>query len=117
MRYVLALRKNLISLGASESKGLKMTMEDIICKVTKGFRVIMKGVRDRNLYYLKGSTVTGTLTTSVRSEGETNRLWHMRLGYLGEKFLQALVRQYLLKGAKTCKLDFCEHWVLGKRPR
>jgi len=44
-----------------------MTLENRILKVTKGFLVVMEGIRDRNLYYLKGGTVTGSLTTSVVS--------------------------------------------------
>jgi len=39
----------------------------------------------------------------------------MRLGHRGEKSLQVLVRQRLLKGAKTCKLEFSEHCVIGKK--
>ena len=41
----------------------------------------------------------------------------MRLGHAGEKSLQTLAMQGLLKGAKTCKLDFCEQCVLGKQKR
>ena len=41
----------------------------------------------------------------------------MRLGHVGEKSLQILAKQFLLKGIKTCKLDFCEHCVLGKQRR
>ena len=48
---------------------------------------------------------------------EMSRLWHMRLGHVGEKSLQTLAMQGLLKGAKTCKLDFCEQCVLGKQKR
>ena len=36
-------------------------------------------------------------------------------GNAGEKSMRALVKQGLLKGAKTCKLDFCEHRVLSKK--
>ena len=39
----------------------------------------------------------------------------MRLGHDGEKSLQTLAMQGLLKGAKTCKLDYCEQCVLGKK--
>ena len=39
----------------------------------------------------------------------------MRLGHTGENFLQALAKKGLLKGARTCKLDFCEHCVIGKK--
>ena len=48
---------------------------------------------------------------------EMSRLWHMRLGHAGEKSLQMLAMQGLLKGAKTYKLDFCEKCVLGKQKR
>ncbi|MBZ2164386.1 GAG-pre-integrase domain-containing protein, partial [Alteromonas stellipolaris] len=47
----------------------------------------------------------------------TSRLWHMRLGHTGEKFLQTLAKQGLLKGEKTCKMEFCEHCVLGKKTK
>jgi len=30
----------------------------------------------------------------------------MRLGHIGEKSLKALVKKGLLRGARTCKLDF-----------
>ena len=41
----------------------------------------------------------------------------MRLGYAGEKSLQALAKQRLLKAVKTCKLEFCEHYVIGKKTK
>ena len=31
----------------------------------------------------------------------------MRLGHAGEKSLKTFAMKGLLKGAKTCKLDFC----------
>ena len=117
MRYVLQMKKNIISVEAVESNGLKVTLENGILKVTKGSLVVMKGIRDRNLYYLKGSTVTSFLTASVVLDVDTTQLWHMRLGCAGEKSMQALAKQDLLKGAETCKLKFCKHYVLGKRPR
>ncbi|KAG8480687.1 hypothetical protein CXB51_025275 [Gossypium anomalum] len=48
---------------------------------------------------------------------EATKLWHMRLGQAGEKALQNLTKQGLLKGANSCKLEFCEHCVLGKQTR
>ena len=41
----------------------------------------------------------------------------MRLGHAEEKALQSLTKQGLLKGAKTCKLLFCEFRVLEKQTR
>ncbi|CAL8990666.1 unnamed protein product, partial [Prunus brigantina] len=96
VRYVPDMKKNLISLGALESKGLKITMEG------------------------GGSTVIGGAAVTEAADADstdTTRLWHMRLGHAGEKALQGLVKQGLLKGAKVCKLEFCEHCVLGKQTR
>ena len=58
---------------------------------------MMKGVRDKNLYYLKSSTVTCALTTSVDSDNDATKLWHMSFGHTGEKSMQALAKQIFLK--------------------
>ena len=41
----------------------------------------------------------------------------MRLGHIGEKSSQTLTKKGLLQGAKTCKLEFCEHCVIGKKTK
>ncbi|BBN68941.1 hypothetical protein Prudu_949S000400 [Prunus dulcis] len=120
VRYVPDMKKNLISLGALESKGLKITMEGGVLKAVHGALVVMKGTRRNNLYFLQGSTVIGGAAVTEAADADstdTTRLWHMRLGHAGEKALQGLVKQGLLKGAKACKLEFCEHCVLGKQTR
>jgi len=68
VRYAPQMKKNIISVGAVESKGLKVTLKNGILKITKMSMVVMKGVRDMNLYYLKDSTVTGTLAASVNKK-------------------------------------------------
>jgi len=115
VRYSPQMKKNIISVGAMESKRLKVTLENGVFNVMKGSMVVMKGVRDSNLYYLKGSTVTGALAAAVDSDEDATRLRHIRLDQAGEKSMQALAKQGLLKGAKTYKLKFCEHSVLGKK--
>ena len=49
-----------------ESKGLKVTLENGVLKVTKGSLVVMKGIKTGT--YLKGSTITCALTESVVSD-------------------------------------------------
>jgi len=66
--------KNIISVEAVESKRLKVILESGILKATKGSLVVMKEIRDRNLYYLKGSTFTGSLTASVISDVDATQL-------------------------------------------
>ena len=81
--------------------------------------MVMKGIRRNNLYLYQGSTAVGTAAAVTEADkvAEMSRLWHMRLGHAGEKSLLTLAMQGLLKGAKTCKLDFCEQCVMGKQKR
>ena len=119
VRYIPKLEKNLISLGTLESKVFTIIMQNGILKVVSGALVVMKGIRRNNLYLYQGSTAVGTAAavSEVDKVAEMSRLWHMTLGHAGEKSLQTLAMQRLLKGAKTCKLDFCEQCVLGKQKR
>ncbi|KAG6387214.1 hypothetical protein SASPL_152400 [Salvia splendens] len=99
------LTKNLISLGALESKGLVVMMRDGILKTTSGALVMLKGMRNNNLYYYQGSTVVGTVATATSSnnkDAEVTKLWHLRLGHAGERSLQILAKQGLLKVEKVC---------------
>ena len=57
-----------------------------------GSLVVLKGIRCNNLYYLKGSAITKNLTTSEHLEGDSIRLWQMRLGHVGLDSLQALAK-------------------------
>ncbi|KAK9217533.1 hypothetical protein WN943_006160 [Citrus x changshan-huyou] len=47
---------DLISVGALEAKGYKVTIENGTMKFTYGAMVILQRVRHHNLYYLKGGT-------------------------------------------------------------
>ncbi|KAH9782808.1 Integrase catalytic domain-containing protein [Citrus sinensis] len=115
VRFVPPLKKNLISVGVLKAKGYKVTIEDGIMKFTHGAMVILQGVRRHNLYYLKGGTTDEANVVEMHSD--TTELWHVRLGYAEEKSLQTLTRHRLLKGTKTCKLNFYEHCVVGKKTR
>ena len=93
MRYVPQLKKNLISVGALEALGLVISIRDGLLKMTKGSMVVMKGVRQNNLYYLKGSTVIDQVETSISLDDVCTQVWQVRLGRGGEKFLQAQKRR------------------------
>jgi len=41
----------------------------------------------------------------------------MRIRHTDEKSLQGLAKQDLLKGATTCKLEFCEYCVIEKKTK
>jgi len=75
-------------------------MRDGILKMTISSMVVLKAVRRNNLYYLKGSTVTGQVMIFTNLDNDSTRLWHMRLKHTCEKYLQVLTKYGLLKGAR-----------------
>ena len=117
VRHVPDLKKNLISLGALDAAGYRYTAEDGVLKVNKGAMVVMKGERNGNLYRLKGTTISGkaAVATPTESNDDTTKLWHLRLGHMSVNGLLELHKKQLLKGVKTCKLEFCKYCVFGKQ--
>ena len=96
-----------------------MIIRDGFLKVISGTLMVMKDIRRNNLYYYNGSTMIGVVATVSGSDkdAEITSLWHRHLGHASERALLILVKRGLLKGAKTCKLEFCEHCVIGKQRR
>ena len=76
--------------------------------------MVMKGVRRNNLYYLKGSTVTGHVETSSSSDDGFTKVWQVKVGHGGERYLRAPAKKGSLEGAATCNLEG-EHSVLKKK--
>ena len=115
VRYVPQLKRNLSSVGALKTLGLVVSIRDDILKITKGSLVVMKGVRRNSLYYLKGSTITGQMETSISSDDIFTQVWQMRLEHRAEKSLQAPVKKESLEGASTCNMELGEYDVLDKK--
>jgi len=67
--YVPQLKKKLISVGVLKALGFEVSIREDILKITRDWMVDLKGVRCNNLYYLKGSTITGQVTISTYSDG------------------------------------------------
>ena len=110
VRHVPDLRKNLISLGVLDDLGYSYSLKGGIMKITKGVLMVMKGQKVRTLYKLIGNAVVGrvAITTLVESSTADTKLWHMRLGHIGEHGMLELHKRNLLKRVKTCNLDFCK---------
>jgi transposase InsO family protein len=119
VRHVPLMTKNLISLSLLDSKGFSFKGEGGAIHVCRGSNVILKGIKRGTLYFLQGSTVTGSaaVASSVVHQDDLTRLWHMRLGHMGERGLQILSKEDLLGGHKIKSLEFCEHCVFGKLHR
>ena len=115
VRHVPQLKKNLISLGVLDLKGFKYTCKGGSLRVSKGALVVMKGSKKTSLYVLQGETITGSVTVSCskKTSSDLTRLWHMRLGRIGERGMILLSKRGLLDH-KVANLEFCEHCVFGK---
>jgi hypothetical protein len=117
VRHVQEVEKNLISLGTLDSNGFCFKSEGRVMKVVKGAMVVMKGEKNsKSTYKLLGNTVVGE-AASVESECDDTVLWHMCMGHMGERGMLELHMRNLLKGVKTCKLEFCKFCVIGKQSR
>ena len=109
------LKRNLIFVGALESLGLVVSIKEGVLKMIKGSMVVLKGVRRDNLYYLKGSTVTGQVETSSSLDDGCTEVWQVKVGQGDERSLQAPAKKGSLEGAATCNLELSEHDVLDKK--
>jgi len=115
VKYVPQLKRNLISVDALKTLGLVVLIRDGVFKMTKGSMVVMKGIRRNNLYYLKGSTVTSQVETSISSDDAFIQVWHMRLRHGGKKSLQAPAKKGSLEGASICNMKLGGHGILDKK--
>lgn len=114
VRHVPDLRMNLLSLGTLASLGCKFSGQEDILKITKGSLIGMKGSLKNGLYVLHGTTITGFAgVSSLDSQQDETKLWHMRLGHMSKKGMDILSKRDLLCGDHTASLDFCEHCVYG----
>ena len=52
VRYVLDLKRNLISLGMIDSMGCTIKIDNRTLKILKGAMIVMKGLRKNGLYAL-----------------------------------------------------------------
>nr|GEV95714.1 retrovirus-related Pol polyprotein from transposon TNT 1-94 [Tanacetum cinerariifolium] len=86
VRHVPDLTRNLISLSTLEANGCKYSGEGGVMKIFKGALVLMKAIQSGGLYVLQGTVVyrTGGVATSKASLDDS-KLWHYRLGHMGEK--------------------------------
>jgi hypothetical protein len=96
VRHVPDLKKNLISLGTLDSLGYKYSGEGVI-RVWQGSLVMMQGNKVDGLYFLQGSTVTG----SVDISSDTTQLWHMWLGFSKQVELQVEDSQRVQDGTQA----------------
>ena len=119
VRHTPDLIDNLISLGLLDDLDYFYLSKGGVMKITKGNLLVMKGRKVNQLYRLIGNTLVGgaAVITPTESSIDDTKLWHMRLSHIGQRGTLELHKRNLLKGVKTCKLDFCKYCVYRKQHR
>lgn len=72
-----------------------------------------------SLYVLQSCIVTGSVAVSTVSmlDEDVTKLWHLRLGHMGECDMIELSQRGLPNGLKMDNLEFSKHCVFGKHKR
>ena len=126
VRYIPNLKKNLISLGQLDIYGLTHKVERGIMNVMKGSIVVMKTERKNGLFKLLGDTcihgngdesIVMAIKSDTTSNKDKTKLWHSRLGHMGEKGLHILSKLGLFGDDQISKIDQCESYIMGKQHR
>ena len=83
-RYVLNLKRNLISLGMLDQMGCSVRIESGVMKIVKGTMVIMKGNRKNGMFILDEDIVNGEVGIASNVVIDKTKLWHLRLGHISK---------------------------------
>lgn len=117
VRYVLDLKRNLISLEVIDHIGFSIKLEFGRLLITNGSRIVMKGTKRNEVYVLDGEAITSLSSVSVGFGKDRTKLWHLRLRHMSVKDLMDLQKQWVLGDENISNLDFCEDCVFGKSTR
>lgn len=113
VRYMPSMGRNLISFGQLEKSGCSYEGSGFNVTFSRKGKRVISGTYREGLYFLNGSVQKGTAAIA-RPEIDTTRRWHSRLGHMGLKCMNELVKGGYLDGKEVHTLDFCEECVLGK---
>ena len=73
-----------------DKPGYTFKSEPNSLRVDRGSLIVMKGTVKNGLYTLIGQTVTSKVSTMLKEDVGTTKLWHQRLGHISHMGLQQL---------------------------
>ncbi|GKB16537.1 retrovirus-related pol polyprotein from transposon TNT 1-94 [Tanacetum coccineum] len=114
VRYILGLKKRLISVGKLDEEGYHVGFGDQQWKVTKGNLVIAHRKKLGSLYMV--GVPSDGINTTIDGRGNA-ALWHQRLGHMSEKGMEILASKGRIPDLQKAVVGFCEPCVLGKQKR
>ena len=122
VKHIPELKKNLVSLGYLERNGCSFSSHarSGVLNIFKGAMVVMRERRlENNLYRLEGSIVIKDFDIAVvaQDQHDLHRLWHYRLGHLGDRGMQELSRYGLIPDTEGGVSKVYEPCQMGKKKR
>jgi hypothetical protein len=80
-------------------------VDDVEIISVDGSNLIFKGFRCENLYLVDFNASEAKLSTCLLTESSMGWLWHRRLGHVGMKQLNKLVKHDLVRGLKDVTFE------------
>nr|GFA82742.1 retrovirus-related Pol polyprotein from transposon TNT 1-94 [Tanacetum cinerariifolium] len=118
VRYILELKRNLISLGTLDREGYTVKLRNGRVNVIKDSLMVLSGTMKGNcVYSLDGWAELGEASVGIQEKKSLTQVWHKRLGHISEAGLHELEKREVLGNKGLGKLEFCENCVLGKSTR
>lgn len=112
------LRHNLLSVSRLEKAGFVAVFREGGVELWAGDVLFAEGQRRNDLYELKFTVKERQ--SNVAAAVDTNALWHRRLGHIGMRSINHMVKKGMVTGIKpniTDTLGVCEPCVMGKHSR
>ena len=106
VRHILALKRNLISIGKLEDEGYCTTFGDGHWKSMKGNLVVACGKKQRSLYMIADEDMI-----SVVEVDNNFSLWHQRLGHMSEKGMKLMISKGKIPNLKHVVVGPCGHCI------
>jgi hypothetical protein len=101
------LNFNLLSVAQLYDLGFKCIfgVDDVEIVSVDGSNLIFKGFRYENLYLVDFDASEAKLATCLLTKSSMGWLWHRRLGHVGMKQLNKLVKHDLVRGLKDVTFE------------
>lgn len=122
--FIPGLKKNLLSVGQLQQKGLKITIEDDVCEVwhKQQQRMIMQSVMSINRMFVilaKVRQPTGQMEVNQTVSESEEDIWHKRFGHISHSSLATLAGKEMVEGLPKIRIDgaVCEICMKGKQNR
>jgi len=115
IRYVIGLKRNIISLDTLDELGFSYKVENSFMHIFKNDDLILTCTKKYGLYVSNDCCqLSVNISSTCMVKFDKTNLCHLRFGHMRQKVLQALSKQGYIGLVSIDSLDFCEPCTLGK---